>query len=111
WSAAGAMTTFRQERSLRAAGAMATFRPGTEFAGRRCDDDVPPGTEFEGRRCDGDGPGGASGGTQLALVQEFEKNKVFRGDRGGGMPPSHLTVVELRAFRPSHSPSAPPQWR
>jgi hypothetical protein len=27
------------------------------------------------------------------------------------LPPSHLTVVELRAFRPSHSPSAPPQWR
>jgi hypothetical protein len=24
------------------------------------------------------------------------------------LPPPHLTVVELRAFRPSHSPSAPP---
>ena len=33
----------------------------------------------------------------------------MRGGTGGEiLPPPHLTVVELRAFRPSHSPSALP---
>jgi len=70
------------------------------------------GPEHEHRRCGGGGrrPGGV-GVTRL----------ITRQRQGEGETPSHLsvlklalartlhlTVVELRAFRPSHSPSAPP---